>query len=250
MGNQKSYIGTDYVNSEVYADNLLNVIIVDEKPTTFKDGSTDMVRYKKNGVIIEKELKFNQQFYYFETDSEGNKQAKMSQFISDDSGNIGEVTTDGENDSYALKSSITDNINKDSTSEDIASAKGVYNKLYKTVTETVIDTIEHYELASVQDGTIGLKIVNDGTLTDVSTEIELSTVQAKILETDVHSYVINEYVVLVDEVNHEESHDEEIYARVEQIPEGAVTLSLDEWNTYSNNLVITASGYVEDTTTP
>lgn len=238
MANQKSYIGTDYVNSEVYADNLLNVIIVDEKPTTFKDGSTDMVRYKKNGVIIEKELKFNQQFYYFETDSEGNKQAKMSQFISDDSGNISEVTTDGENDSYALKSSITDNINEDSTSEDIASAKGVYNKLYKTVTETVIDTPEHYELASVQDGTIGLKIVNDGTLTDVSTEIELSTVQAKILETDVHSYVINEYVVLVDEVNHEESHDEEIYARVEQIPEGAELMTVQEFNNMWGEVII------------
>ena len=229
MGNQKSYIGTDYVNSEVYADNLLNVIIVDEKPTTFKDGSTDMVRYKKNGVIIEKELKFNQQFYYFETDSEGNKQAKMSQFISDDSGNISEVTTDGENDSYALKSSITDNINEDSTSEDIASAKGVYDSLWEEKTREII-TPEHYSLASIQDGTEGLKIVSDGTLTDSNTEIELSTVQAKLLNTDTHVYAENEYVILVAETSVQETYKEEQYAKRSEIPEGSLTMTVEEFN--------------------
>ena len=229
MANQKSYIGTDYVNSEVYADNLLNVIIVDEKPTTFKDGSTDMVRYKKNGVIIEKELKFNQQFYYFETDSEGNKQAKMSQFISDDSGNISEVTTDGENDSYALKSSITDNINEDSTSEDIASAKGVYNSLWEEKTREII-TPEHYSLASIQDGTEGLKIVSDGTLTDSNTEIELSTVQAKLLNTDTHVYAENEYVILVAETSVQETYKEEKYAKRSEIPEGSLTMTVEEFN--------------------
>ena len=145
---------------------------------------------------------------------------------------------------------VSNTISKESTDNEAVSAKAVYDKLYKTITETIIDTPEHYELASVQDGTIGLKIVNDGTMTDVSTEIELSTVQAKLLETDTHSYAIDEYVVLVDEVNHEESHDEEIYARVEQIPDGAELMTVQEWNTYFDNLVITASGYVEDTTTP
>ena len=237
MANQKSYIGTDYVNSEVYADNLLNVIIVDEKPTTFKNGSTDMVRYKKNGVIIEKELKFNQQFYYFETDSEGNKQAKMSQFISDDNRTIAEVTTDSENDSYALKSSITDNINEDSTSEDIASAKGVYDSLWEEKTREII-TPEHYSLASVQDGTEGLKIVSDGTLTDSNTEIELSTVQAKLLNTDTHVYAENEYVILVAETSVQETYKEEKYAKRSEIPEGNLTMTVEEFNNMWGTLTV------------
>lgn len=237
---KKSYISTDYVNSEVYADNIVSIIFVDEKPTTFKsDNNKNMVRYKQNGTVIEQEVKPNLQFYYTVTDAEGNSQTKVSQFVNDKDGNVDEVSSDsGEKDSYILKEKLTDTIDNTSTSEDVATARGVYNKLYKTVTETVIDTIEHYELASVQDGTIGLKIVNDGTLTDVSTEIELSTVQAKILETDTHSYVINEYVVLVDEVNHEESHDEEIYARIEQIPEGAELMTVQEFNNMWGEVII------------
>ena len=52
-------------------------------------------------------------------------------------------------------------------------------------------------------------------------------------------------VILVDEQSHISTHKEAIYARREDIPEGSITLSLDEWNAYSDNLVITASGYTE-----
>ena len=105
---------------------------------------------------------------------------------------------------------------------------------------------EHYELSS--DGT-GLTIVDDSS-TPSSTEIKLSDVQAKVLSTDTHTYAVGEVVILVNEQSHISTHKEEIYARREDIPEGSITLSLDEWNAYSDNLVITASGYVEDTTTP
>lgn len=234
---KKSYISTDYVNSEVYADNIVSIIFVDEKPETFKsDDNKNMVRYKQNGTVIEQEVKPNLQFYYTVTDVEGNSQTKVSQFVNDKDGNVDEVSSNsGEKDSYILKEKLTDTIDNTSTSEDVATARGVYNKLYKTVTETVIDTIEHYELANVQDGTIGLKIVNDGTMTDVSTEIELSTVQAKILETDTHSYVSGEYVILISETSHTETYEESIYLPRSEAPEGTVTMTiqrLDEiWGT-------------------
>ena len=42
---KKSYISTDYVNSEVYADNIVSIVFVDEKPETFKsDDNKNMVR--------------------------------------------------------------------------------------------------------------------------------------------------------------------------------------------------------------
>lgn len=131
---------------------------------------------------------------------------------------------------FALKEDIV-LIDENAKSGQIADAKSVYGKLYKTVTETIIDVAEHYELAS--DGT-GLTIVDDS-VTPSSTEIKLSDVQAKVLSTDTHNYVIGEIVKLIPEVSHEESHEEEIYARVDQIPEGSTTMTIqrldDIWGT-------------------
>ena len=133
---------------------------------------------------------------------------------------------------FALKEDIV-LINENAKSGQIADAKSVYGKLYKTVTETIIDTPEHYELAS--DGT-GLTIVDDSS-TPSSTEIKLSDVQAKLLDDDAHNYVIGEIVKLIPEVNHEESHEEEIYAKKSDIPEGSVTMSIERfenmWGTVS-----------------
>ena len=130
--------------------------------------------------------------------------------------------------------------------DDAIKKKNLTDALYKDVSETIIDVPEHYELSS--DGT-GLTIVDDS-VTPSSTEIKLSDVQAKVLSTDNHTYAVSEVVILVNEQSHISTHKEEIYARREDIPEGSITLSLDEWNAYSDKLVITASGYVEDTTTP
>ena len=125
--------------------------------------------------------------------------------------------------------------------DDAIKKKNLTDALYKDVSETIIDVPEHYELSS--DGT-GLTIVDDSS-TPSSTEIKLSDVQSKVLSTDTHTYAVGEIVMLVVEQNHIETHKESIYARREDIPEGSITLSLDEWNAYSDNLVITASGYTE-----
>ena len=109
---------------------------------------------------------------------------------------------------------------------DAIKKKNLTDALYKTVTETIIDVAEHYELAT--DGT-GLTIVDDSS-TPSSTEIKLSDVQAKVLSTDAHTYTVGEVVKLIPEVNHEESHDETIYARREDIPEGSVTMSVQRLN--------------------
>ena len=138
----------------------------------------------------------------------------------------------------------------ESNPKHLTTVGAVHDKLWVKKTRVVVDVIEHYELASAQDGSEGLKIVADGTVADVDKEIQLSDVQAKLLTTDNHVYAEGEYVILIPEQNHEEEYEEEKYARRDDIPEGSVTLSLDEWNAYSDNLVITASGYVEDTTTP
>ena len=116
---------------------------------------------------------------------------------------------------------------------DAIKKKNLTDALYKDVSETIIDVPEHYELSS--DGT-GLTIVDDSS-TPSSTEIKLSDVQAKVLSTDAHTYTVGEVVKLIPEVNHEESHKEEIYARREDIPEGSVTMSVqrldDLWGNVS-----------------
>ena len=62
-----------------------------------------------------------------------------------------------------------------------------------------LETIpEHYELCLDTEPN-GLKIVDDGAISDPLTEIELSTVQAKILDGDFHNYSKDEYVKLVNE---------------------------------------------------
>ena len=53
---------------------------------------------------------------------------------------------------------------------------------------------EHYELDNVT-GT--LTIVDDGTLSDSLTEVELSTVTSKILDTDDHVYISGDKVNLI-----------------------------------------------------
>ena len=130
---------------------------------------------------------------------------------------------------FALKEDIV-LINENAKSGQIADAKSVYGKLYKTVTETIIDVAEHYELASVQDGSEGLKIVADGTVADIDKEIQLSDVQAKLLNTDVHVYAAGEYVVLIPEQNHEEEYEESIYLPRSETPESATFMTIKEFD--------------------
>ena len=114
--------------------------------------------------------------------------------------------------------------------KNVITVGNLHSKLWVEKNKEVIDTPEHYELASVQDGSEGLKIVDDGSLTDVDKEIQLSDVQSKLLDTDSHSYVSGEYVNLILETSHTETYEETIYLPRSEAPEGSTTMTLETFN--------------------
>ena len=118
----------------------------------------------------------------------------------------------------------------ESNPKHLTTVGAVHDKLWEKKTKTIIDTPEHYELASAQDGSEGLIIVNNGTLSNPDTEIELSSVQSKLLDTDVHSYVAGEYVVLILEQNHEQEYEESIYLPRSEAPEGSTFMTIKEFD--------------------
>ena len=89
---------------------------------------------------------------------------------------------------------------------DVRREQKVHSKLWETIPEIP----EHYILANPQDGSVGLAIVTDGTISNPDTEVELATVTGKILPDDLHSYQVGEYVVLVPIVPESEK---EIYLK-------------------------------------
>lgn len=88
-------------------------------------------------------------------------------------------------------------------------AEKVVKRLFKDV---VIP--EHYKLADVQDGSVGLKIVADGTAS-ADKEVEEATVLAKLNGADPADFVVGAYVELVPEKTVQES----IYLPRTEIPE-------------------------------
>ena len=93
---------------------------------------------------------------------------------------------------------------------DIRREQKVHSKLWETIPEIP----EHYILANPQDGSVGLVIVTDGTISNPDTEVELVTVTGKILPDDLHSYQVGEYVVLVPIVPESEK---EIYLKASDL---------------------------------
>ena len=73
---------------------------------------------------------------------------------------------------------------------------------------------EHYKLADAQDGSVGLKIVADGTAS-ADKEVEEATVLAKLNGADPAGFVVGAYVELVPEKTVQES----IYLPRTEIPE-------------------------------
>ena len=118
----------------------------------------------------------------------------------------------------------------ESNPKHLTTVGAVHAKLWEKKTRTIIDVIEHYELASVQDGSEGLKIVADGTVADVDKEIQLSDVQAKLLTTDGHVYAEGEYVILIPEQNREEEYEESIYLPRSEVPESATFMTIKEFD--------------------
>ena len=88
-------------------------------------------------------------------------------------------------------------------------AEKVVKRLFKDV---VIP--EHYKLADAQDGSVGLKIVADGTAS-ADKEVEEATVLAKLNGADPAGFVVGAYVELVPEKTVQES----IYLPRTEIPE-------------------------------
>ena len=87
-------------------------------------------------------------------------------------------------------------------------------KVHSKLWETIPEIPEHYILADPQDGSVGLVIVTDGTISNPDTEVELATVTGKILPDDLHSYQVGEYVVLVPIVPESEK---EIYLKASNL---------------------------------
>ena len=118
----------------------------------------------------------------------------------------------------------------ESNPKHLTTVGAVHDKLWVKKTRVVVDVIEHYELASAQDGSEGLKIVANGTVADVDKEIQLSDVQAKLLTTDGHVYAEGEYVILIPEQNHEEEYEESIYLPRSEVPESATFMTIKEFD--------------------
>ena len=118
---------------------------------------------------------------------------------------------------------------------DIIKKKNLTDALWKDVEETIVDVPEHYELST--DST-GLTIVDDSVIPS-STEVKLSDVQAKVLESDTHTYAVGEIVKLISEKTHIGTHKEEIYARVDQIPEDTPTMTIQRLDDIWGTVVVT-----------
>ena len=93
--------------------------------------------------------------------------------------------------------------------------KALHNELF-TDHEAII---EHYTLASQQDGSEGLLIV-DTVVSNPDTEVLLSDVQAKLLPNDLTVYAAGQYVVLVPEVP---AYSEEVYLKKSAIDTNTVS---------------------------
>ena len=115
-----------------------------------------------------------------------------------------------------------------SDDNDVIKKKNLHEALWKEKTKQVVDVPEHYELASVQDGTVGLKIVD--TISDATTEVLLTDVNAKILESDTHTYALGEYVELIAETYKNVPYEESIYLPRNEAPEENTLMTVEEFN--------------------
>ena len=147
--------------------------------------------------------------------------------------------------------SAVDVIEKDNANA--ISSKGVYSGLYIEKTETIIDTPAYYSVCqSTDDGALNVVL----TVSDASTEIALDDIKIQITPEDLSTLTGDgtEYVKYIAEVSHEETHDEEKYAIqdntytktetdnkiTEALSGGIQVMEIGEWNTYFDNLIITA----------
>lgn len=134
----------------------------------------------------------------------------------------------------------------------------VYGSLFETKQRTVIDIPENYVACAPSDEG-ALEVVDDST-TPTSTQVALSIVQAF-----VPTAQVGEYYQHIDEVSHLEDYEDTIYREkddsysiseiedkvtelkaliVEISTKGLKPVSMDEYQSFMGNLVISADGYV------
>ena len=133
----------------------------------------------------------------------------------------------------------------ESNPKHLTTVGAVHDKLWEKKSREVVDNEAYYSLET--DSTLaGVKQVVT-TITDADTQILLTDVNTQATPVDLTGLTGDgtEYLLYHDRVTHTETYEETIYLPRSEAPEGSVTLSLDEWNTFSDNLVITASGYTE-----
>ena len=129
----------------------------------------------------------------------------------------------------------------------------LHDTLYVEKTKTVIDTPAYYSVCtSSDDGALNVVTV----VADSSTQIALDDINTQTTPEDLSTLTGDgtEYVKHIAEVNHEEAYDEEKYAIKDDtytktevdneitkaLAGGIQVMEEDDWNTYFNNLTITA----------
>ena len=133
----------------------------------------------------------------------------------------------------------------ESNPKHLTTVGAVHDKLWEKKSREVVDSEAYYSLET--DSTLaGVKQVVT-TITDADTQILLTDVNTQATPVDLTGLTGDgtEYVLYHDRVTHTEEYEEEIYARKDSIPEGVTTMSIGDWNTYSDSLEITASAYVQ-----
>lgn len=139
---------------------------------------------------------------------------------------------DGKFEPVGSGGSAVDVIEKDNTNP--ISSKGVYNGLYVEKTKTIIDTPAYYSVCtSSDDGALNVVTV----VTDSSTQIALDDIIGQTTPEDLSTLTGDgtEYVKYIAEVSHEETYDVEKYLSGDYV-------TIDEWNTYFDNLEINSTG--------
>lgn len=149
-----------------------------------------------------------------------------------------------------IEAESVDTITKDETK--VITSGGVYNGLYVEKTQTIIDAPAYYSVCQSTD-TGALNVVT--VVTDGATQILLNDINTQTIPEDLSTLTGDgtEYVKHIAEVNHEETYDEEKYAlkddtydketideKIVQASTGLEAMTTDEWDTYFNNLIITA----------
>ena len=127
----------------------------------------------------------------------------------------------------------------------VVNVEYVDSLLFEKKTREVVDSEAYYSLET--DSTLaGVKQVVT-TITDADTQILLTDVNTQATPVDLTGLTGDgtEYLLYHDRVTRTEEYEESIYLPRSEAPEGATLLTLTDWNTFSDNLVITASGYTE-----